>query len=897
MAGPAICGCCGGLAVSAPSASFARAGLGNVTIRTGTYWSFRDSLLARLTSAEFGPLADLKSRNPAVDFSIALIDAWATVGDVLSFYNERLASETLLGTARERLSLLMMAELIGYVPGPGVAASAKLAFTLSTASGSPARVDLPSGIKVQSMPGPDEKPVLFETSAPVVVRPAWNAMRPELGALQPLLATINSLYLAGVRTGLKAGDALFFTADDGTKVFARITAVTPLPADPAADPDRPDLTRLTLIPLSTSPVASSVPAEPADPAPDYPPELDAVLGSSLDAAELTELLAAEGIEEEALFEPLAAADAPPQRVLLLRASAGTFGKTAPSLDTLPAALTGSTPIYDTSGGAVTIVDTVEGPYSKRTKATWADEGTLEWGTTDGNYVFLDRVVEAIAEGSTLILADSGTWGVYRVEEAVETAVAEFAITGKSSRLKLDTTDGFDKLSIRGTTAWAVSEWIDLPLAPLDDPIRVGTTVIALEGFRPGLQAGQLVALTGTLADGLEAPAAELASIASVTHLMEPGAGTTITLAAGVTRDFDRRALRINANVAPATHGETRFEILGSGGSRMPYPTFKARQGPLTYVSADTPRGVRPELTLRVNGIAWKPVPDLLEAASDSRVFTLALDEAGKPLIGFGDGNRGAMPSAGQDNITLDYRIGLGLSGRVKAGQLNMLMSRPLGLEGVTNPLPSEGGADPEDLEDLRENLPGYCRTLDRVVSLDDFAAFALNIGGIAKARAERVKVPGLPAPAVAVTVAGEKGAAVPEGGDLYGTLHKALMDWGIPFARFMLRDFRLTYFRLAARIVVDPDFLATDVLVAAEAALRTEFGFEARDFAQTVYDSQVITVLQQVPGVSAVLLDRLYTGSTAGHEAKLPAARATVTQGAELLLLHPGRLDYLEAAA
>jgi hypothetical protein len=897
MAGPATCGCCGGIAVSAPSASFEPAGLDSVTIRTGTYWSFRDSLLARLTSAEFGPLADLKSRDPAVDFSIALIDAWATAGDVLSFYNERLASETLLGTARERLSLLMMAELVGYAPGPGVAASAKLAFTLSTAAGSPARVDLPSGIKVQSTPGPDEKPVLFETSASMEMRPAWNAMRPRLGAVQPLLATTSGLYLASVRTGLKAGDALFFTADDGTKVFARITAVTPLPADPAADPDRPDLTRLTLIPLSMSPLASSVPMEPADPAPGYPPEVDAVLGAALDASELTELLAAKGIEEEALFEPLAAADAPPQRVLLLRASAGTFGRTAPPLRSLPAALTGTTPVYETNGGVVTVVDTLEGLYFDRTEATWADKGTLEWGTTGGNYVFLDRVVEGIAEKSTLILADGAAWGVYRVEEAVETAVAEFAITGKSSRLKLDTKDGFDKLTIRGTTAWAVSEWIDLPLAPVDVPIRAGTTTIALEGFRPGLQAGQLLAVTGTLADGLEAPAAEHTAIASVTHLMKPGGGTTVTLAAGVTRDFNRRALRINANIAPATHGETRFEILGSGGSREPYPTFKARQGPLTHVSADTPRGVRPELMLRVNGIAWKLVPDLLDAASDSRVFTIALDEAGKPQIGFGNGIRGAMPAAGQDNITLDYRIGLGFSGRVRAGQLNMLMSRPLGLEGVTNPLPSEGGAGPEDLEDLRVNLPGYCKTLDRVVSLDDFAAFALNTSGIGKARAERVKVPGLPAPAVAVTVAGEKGAAVPPAGDLYGTLHQALTDCGIPFARFMLRDFRLTYFRLGARIVLDADYLAKDVLAAAEAALRTEFGFEARDFAQTVYDSQIITVLQQVPGVSAVLLDRLYTGSTPKREAKLPAARASVSQGAELILLHPGRLDYLEAAA
>ena len=113
----------------------------------------------------------------------------------------------------------------------------------------------------------------------------------------------------------------------------------------------------------------------------------------------------------------------------------------------------------------------------------------------------------------------------------------------------------------------------------------------------------------------------------------------------------------------------------------------------------------------------------------------------------------------------------------------------------------------------------------------------------------------------------------------------------------MLRDCRLSYFRLAAKLIPDPDYLAADVLAAAEAALREAFGFAARGFAETVYDSQVITVLQQVPGVTAVMLDRLYTGGAPQRHAMLPAAGASAVQGAELLLLHPGPLDYLEAVA
>lgn len=896
MAGPAICGCCGGIAVSSPSASFARFGLDQVTLRSGGYWSYRDSLIARLSSAEHGPLADLKSRDPAVDFSIALIDAWASAGEVLSFYAERLANETLLPTAQERLSLHMLSELVGYRPGPGVAASAKLAFTMAEAPGAPSVVALPSGIKVQSTPGPDEKPVLFETGAAIQARPAWNAMRPQLAVEQVLAATTTQLYLAGTQTGLKPGDALYFVADGGTHVFARISAVTLLPADPAKDPDRPDLTRLELNPLATAPLEIGVVEGPLPAEPDFLPALDEVLGDILDAGEVDELLAAFALSEEALFAPLVGADPPPRRVLAFHASAGTFGKTAPDYDSLPAALTGgANPVYKVSGGVVISTSTEAGPYFNLA-GSWADTGTLDLLKSTDNYVFLDRVVEGVAAGGAVALVDGDTWGIYGAEAVAETAKAEFAVTGKSTRIALHDDTGFDKLTIRGTTAWVVSEWLDLPLAPLDEPLRSGTTVIPLKGLYPGLQPGQLLALTGKLADGVDAPVAEYAEIASVEHLMMPGERTTLTLASAITHDFDRGALRINANVASATHGETKFEILGSGGAAGAYPTFAAKQGPLTFVSAEVPGGGKPELIVRVNGIAWKEAPDLLGAGPSDRFYTLQLDETGKPRIGFGDGFTGALPPAGQDNITIDFRTGIGLGGRVKAGQLNILMSRPLGLDGVTNPLASEGGADPVGIDALRGELPLYCRTLDRVVSLTDFADFALTYSGVAKARAERVKVPGLPAPGVALTVAGELAAQVPPDGDLYDKLRKALTGSGIPFARFMLRDFRLIYFHLAAKLVIDPDRIAADVLTEAEKALRDSFGFEQRDFAQTVYDSQVVTVLHGVPGVIAVMLDRLYTGSVPQKQAMLPAASATATEGAELLLLHPGPLDWLEVA-
>ncbi|WP_139124438.1 hypothetical protein, partial [Enterovibrio norvegicus] len=63
-----------------------------------------------------------------------------------------------------------------------------------------------------------------------------------------------------------------------------------------------------------------------------------------------------------------------------------------------------------------------------------------------------------------------------------------------------------------------------------------------------------------------------------------------------------------------------------------------------------------------------------------RVYSMRVDEQGYSHITFGDGVKGAMPGKGQQNIRASYRKTHGLMGRVKAGQLNLLMSQPLGVQ-------------------------------------------------------------------------------------------------------------------------------------------------------------------------------------------------------------------------
>ena len=89
------------------------------------------------------------------------------------------------------------------------------------------------------------------------------------------------------------------------------------------------------------------------------------------------------------------------------------------------------------------------------------------------------------------------------------------------------------------------------------------------------------------------------------------------------------------------------------------------------------------------------------------------------------------------------------------------------------------------------------------------------------------------------------------------------------------------------------------MLAAVEAALREAFSFDARDFGQGVARSEVISVAQQVTGVVGVDVDYFYRGASQSLEDRLFPEPADVDGNgdgiaAELLLLDPGALDYLE---
>lgn len=89
-------------------------------------------------------MPDWQSRSEG-DFGVTLVEAMAYMGDVLSYYGDRLQNEAFLSTATQRASLLQISKLLGYIPSNGVPASGTVRF--QTANPGPAKV-VPAGTQV-----------------------------------------------------------------------------------------------------------------------------------------------------------------------------------------------------------------------------------------------------------------------------------------------------------------------------------------------------------------------------------------------------------------------------------------------------------------------------------------------------------------------------------------------------------------------------------------------------------------------------------------------------------------------------------------------------------------------------------------------------------------------------
>ncbi len=303
------------------------------------------------------------------------------------------------------------------------------------------------------------------------------------------------------------------------------------------------------------------------------------------------------------------------------------------------------------------------------------------------------------------------------------------------------------------------------------------------------------------------------------------------------------------NVALASQGETQpDQTLGNADATSSFQQFKLARSPVTYLPDPAEIAGSPALTLAVGNTPWTRVDSLYGQSPTARVYAARQSDGGETTITFGDGNTGAPPPSGAMNVVARYRVGLGLAGQVNANQLSVLLERPVGLSGVINPLPSDGGADPEPRDAARIAAPGTVRTFGRIVSLPDFEYASLATGLVARATATWVWQD--MQRAVFLTVA-EPGGAMLSAGTM-GALYSLLAKARDPNHALTIANLVRVPIVVAARLVTVPGYDPDTAIANALAALLAEFGFDAMGLGQSVHASQVMAALQSAEGVVAV---------------------------------------------
>ena len=695
---------------------------------------------------------------------------------------------------------------------------------------------------------------------------------------------LDSIFLRGTTTNLKPGDLLLIVSKTSQPVARKILKVE---VDDEAKTTRVDFES----PQSKLPPYVRPTGLPQGSVGEFSAKIeltenvvDKIISKSWSEEELSALAKLQGWSVNSLVTNIAKRITQQSlnaeiTVFALRQRVSIFGYNAPYYDTL----------RDAEGKPLYPKD-----WDKEGWQIWKDSITgLSYSDAD---LYLERSLPGVVRSTWVVLerstAKGSVYAVYRIDEVTEASLAGFGMSVKATGLKLakDGGGGIDKPAdflVRKTTVHLESEELPLAQTPIEDIVPAQDGTVTLDRVYLGLKVGQTVILTGERNNLKGSLTSEVRKLNDV--VIETGF-TVITFDQLLTYSYVRKTVTIDANVALATHGETVEEILGGGDATIPYQTFTLRQPPLTYVSADTANGGQTTLEIRVNDLLWREVRSFYNHDPEERIYVTRINEDGKTTVIFGDGTTGARLPTGLDNVKAKYRKGIGLGGLVKADRLTQLITRPLGLKGVTNPLAAAGAADGERIDDARRNAPLTVLTLDRIVSLRDYEDFARAFAGIEKTLATWTWFG--EKRGVFVTVAGPAGASVEDGSELQRNLLKAMRHSGDPRVPLLVKSYRPGLFQISAAIKIAADFLADKVIAEVEQKLRDIFSFESRAFGQPVHLSEVVGAMQNVRGVVAVDVNEFYrSDEPVGLKARIPAAvprpDETEMTAAELLTLDP----------
>lgn len=205
------------------------------------------------------------------------------------------------------------------------------------------------------------------------------------------------------------------------------------------------------------------------------------------------------------------------------------------------------------------------------------------------------------------------------------------------------------------------------------------------------------------------------------------------------------------NIALVDHGHTRAieELEPASGHRRYWP--KLSKSGLTFATAidhtcpasqmleQDPRAALPAIEVYEQNEIWRPQINLLDSDKSMRHFVVEMDNDGYGRLRFGDGEFGKRldHKAGAPPLQASYRIGTGPAGNVGAEAIQHIVSSSNGITSLRNPLPAQGGAQAENLEQVRQFAPQAFRQQRRAVTAADYGERASQHARVQKARATR----------------------------------------------------------------------------------------------------------------------------------------------------------------
>ncbi len=259
--------------------------------------------------------------------------------------------------------------------------------------------------------------------------------------------------------------------------------------------------------------------------------------------------------------------------------------------------------------------------------------------------------------------------------------------------------------------------------------------------------------------------------------------------------------------------------------------------------------------VHISGVNWEESYFFLESGPESRHFQLETNDLDVTRIIFGDGVHGAIPIAG-DTVTVEYLETLGSKGNLGRNLVTEVVT-PIYHDGamvqlgVNNVIPATNGADAETLEHAKLQAPAELRSLWKAVTKDDYKALAEGFPGVAKAQVLDAN------DCVNIRYYQVNMAIAPDGGGLPSPLLKQELAEFIESRKVITIEVNLfdpcyRPISVDAEVFIYPTEDAETVRRRIEQGLREFLSFDKLAFGQSVYFSDVVSLIDGIGGVSHV---------------------------------------------